>query len=436
MERNMTTGKPVKALLKFSIPLLAGNIMQNLYNVFDTAVVGHILGKNALAAVGNAFVPTLIINSIILGISSGILILQAGFYGSKETEQAQSCMGSVQALIFLIGGGLTCIFLLAAKGIFTVMDIPVEVIGYATGYLKIIALGIPFLCVYNFYSAVMKAGGDSKTPIQDLSVSCLLNIVLDYLFVAYFRLGIRGTAFATVISQIAAAVLIIFHLYRKDKKALVVRTNFKHILAIFRLSITGIVQNGASAVSMFFIQGVINQFGINEISAYASAYKIETILTIPAVNLGTSLSVFTAQNIGAEKYERSSKGLRDSFKISAAVIAVTVVIIWTASPQFMYLLVGDEKEIIHIGVQYLHIISLTFPLCVSLYLLTNFLRGAGEIAYPLFNTLLELSFRTVFAFVSVRYIGFSGILLCRPLSFVISTISLSCRYFTKKWQNH
>lgn len=430
----MTTGKPVKALLKFSVPLFAGNVMQNLYNVFDTAVVGNILGKNALAAVGNSYVPMLIINSIILGLSSGILILLAQVYGSGETEKVQDCMGSIQTLVFLIGGGMACLFFLSARGIFMAMDIPVEAIGYATDYLRIIALGIPFLSVYNFYSAVIKAGGNARTPIQYLSVSCLMNIGLDYVFVAYFRLGIRGAAWATVLSQVTAAGLIVFHLYRNDKEALVIRPDFKYVLSIFRLGITGIVQNGASAVSMFFIQGAINQFGVNEISAYTSAYKIETILTIPAVNLGTSLSVFTAQNAGAKNFERSRRGLRDSFKISAAIIAVAVVIIWTASPQLMYMLVGNEKEIIRIGVQYLHIISMTFPLCVSLYLLTNFLRGAGEIGYPLFNTLLELGFRTVFAFASVHYIGFSGILLCRPLSFVISTASLSCRYFTQKWR--
>lgn len=146
----MTTGKPVKALLKFSVPLFAGNIMQNLYNVFDTAIVGHILGKNALAAVGNSYVPMLIINSIILGISSGILILLAQVYGSGETEKAQDCMGYIQTLVFLIGGGLACLFFLSARGIFMAMDIPPEVIGYATDYLRIIALGIPFLAVYIF----------------------------------------------------------------------------------------------------------------------------------------------------------------------------------------------------------------------------------------------------------------------------------------------
>lgn len=433
---DVTTGKPIKALLKFSVPLFAGSVMQNLYNVFDTAVVGHVLGKNALAAVGNSYVPMLFINSIILGLSSGILILLARVYGSGETEKAQGCMGSIQTLVFMVGGGMACLFFLSARGIFMAMDIPAEAIGHATDYLRIIALGIPFLSVYNFYSAVIKAGGNARTPIQDLSVSCLMNIGLDHVFVAILRLGIRGAAWATVLSQVTAAGLTVFHLYRKDKEVLVIRPDFKYVLPIFRLGITGMVQNGASAVSMFFIQGAINQFGSNEISAYTSAYKIETILTISAVNLGTSLSVFTAQNTGAKNFVRSRRGLRDSFKISAAIIAVAEVIIWTASPQLMYLLVGDDKAIIRIGVQYLHIISWAFPLCVSLYLLTNFLRGAGEIGYPLFNTLLELSFRTVFALASVQYIGFCGIMFCRPLSFVVSTASLSCRCFTRARSFH
>ena len=305
---------------------------------------------------------------------------------------------------------------------------------HAAEYLRITALGIPFLSAYNFYSAVEKAGGDARTPVRDMSVSCLMNIVLDYVFVVILRLGIRGAASATVISQAAAAGLAVFHLCRKDKKALAVRPDSKHVLPVLRLGITSIVQNRASAVSMFFIQGVINKFGINEISAYAAAYRIETILTIPAVNMGTLLSVFTAQNVGAKNFERCRKGLRDGFKISVVFAAAVVAVIWAASPQFMYLLVGDEKEVVRIGVRYLHIVSLTFPFCVSLYLLTNFLRGAGEIAYPVFNTMLELGFRTAFAFVSVRYIGFYGIMFCRPLSFLISTASLSCRYFTKKWQ--
>ncbi len=157
----MTTGKPVKALLKFSVPLFAGNIMQNLYNLFDTVVVGHILGKNALAAVGNSYVPTLIINSIVLGLSSGILILLAQVYGSGETEKAQNCMGSIQTLVFLIGGGLACLFFLSARGIFMAMDIPAEAIGYAADYLRIIGNPIPVSIQFLF------CGDESRRGCKD-----------------------------------------------------------------------------------------------------------------------------------------------------------------------------------------------------------------------------------------------------------------------------
>lgn len=201
-----------------------------------------------------------------------------------------------------------------------------------------------------------------------------------------------------------------------------------------KLSVTGIIQNSASAVSMFFIQGLINQYGVNAISAYTSAYKVESILTIPAMNLGTALCVFVGQNMGAKQIQRTQEGLKTSFKIAIFISIIAISVIWLFTPAFMFLLVGNEKAIIEIGVKYLRIVSVTFPFCVSLYLFTNFLRGAGEVAYPLFNTILELSARTILAFDLVKYIGFAGILLCRPISFIISTVSLSYRYLSRKWQ--
>lgn len=227
-------------------------------------------------------------------------------------------------------------------------------------------------------------------------------------------MGVRGAASATVISQAIAA-------------GIAVRPDLQRLSSILKLSVTGIIQNSASAVSMFFIQGLINQYGVNAISAYTSAYKVESILTIPAVNLGTALSVFVGQNIGAKQIERTREGLKASFKIALFICIIAITVIWLFAPAFMLLLVGNEWAVIEMGIKYLRIVSITFPFCVSLYLLTNFLRGAGEVAYPLFNTILELSVRTSLAFVLAEYAGFVGILLCRPISFIISAVSLSCR---------
>lgn len=436
MKIDMTSGKPIHILLQYSLPLLAGSILQNLYNIFDTAIVGHILGKYTLAAVGNSYVPMLIINSIILGIASGISIFVARSFGGHDEEKIKECIGSVQTLILFVGIGLCILFLVFARWIFVFMKIPDDIIGSAAAYLRIISLGIPFLAIYNFYSALIKAKGNSKTPVQCISISCGMNILLDYLFVAWFRWNVEGAAIATVISQAAAAGMSVLYLYRYDREVLMESPNNKWVGFMLKLSITGIVQNGSSALSMFFIQGIINTFGVNEISAYSSAYKIEGILTMPAVNLGNALCVYVGQNMGAGNWKRTKQGLRDCFKIAVVITSMAMIIIWAAAPFLLYLVVGDEKEVIRVGVFYLQIISITFPLCVSLYLLTNFLRGAGEIIYPLFNTLLELSFRTISAFVLARYLGFIGVLLCRPLSFIVSTISLSQRYISGKWRQH
>ena len=434
MKSKMITETPQKALLSFSLPLLAGSIFQNLYNVFDTMIVGQMLGKEALSAVGNSYVPMLIVNSVLLGVSSGISILVSQSYGSQRQTETQECIGSVHAITIIVGIGLSIIALVNGRWLFKAMSIPGNILSFAIDYWKITAIGIPFSSICNFYSAIIKAKGNSKLPVQSIGISCVINIFLDLLFIGIFGFGVCGAAAATVISQAIAAGVAIIYLYHCDKAFFAVCPNLHKLLSILKLSVTGIIQNSASAVSMFFIQGLINQYGIIAISAYTSAYKIESILTIPAVNLGTALSVFVGQNIGAKQIERTQEGLKASFKIAIFISIIVIVIIWIFSPFFMYLLVGNEKEVIKIGVKYLRIVSATFPFCISLYLLTNFLRGAGDVAYPLFNTILELSVRTILALVLVDCIGFVGILLCRPISFIISAVSLSCRYFSKNWQ--
>lgn len=434
MKLDMISERPQTALINFSLPLLAGSLFQNLYNVFDAIIVGQMLGKDALAAVGNSYVPTLIINSVLIGISSGISILVSQFHGTQSQIKIRDCIGSVQAITAIIGIVLTIFSHVIGRFLFSTLNIPQNILSLAVDYWQTIVIGIPFLTLYNFYSAVIKARGNSQIPVQSMGISCAINIILDYLFVGVFRFGVQGAATATVISQSIAAGVTLKYLYKCNREILTTLPNLHKVLLILKLSITGIVQNSASAVSMFFIQGLINQYGVNAISAYTSAYKIESILTIPAVNLGTALSVFVGQNIGAKEIGRTRQGLNASFKIATFILLISIFIIWAFAPVLMYLLVGNEPAVIEIGVTYLHIVSFTFPFCVSLYLLTNFLRGAGEVTYPLFNTLLELGVRTMLAYALANHIGFIGILLCRPISFIISTISLSCRYFSGKWE--
>ena len=319
--------------------------------------------------------------------------------------------------------------------LFQILDIPSTSINFAINYLRIIALSIPFQSAYNFYSATLRASGNSKLPVIAIGVACIINIILDYIFVGFFCLSVNGAAIATVIAQALSALFISCFYIKTEPELWGTFPNIQYIIPILKLSIAGTVQNSASAISMLLIQRLINGYGVDAIGGYTAAYKVESILTLPAANIGTALSVFVGQNMGAKKIDRAKQGLKASIRIAAIISVTAILIIWSASPVIIGIIVGNESLIIEIGSNYLYIASLTFPLCVILYSLTNFLRGVGEIVYPLFNTILELSVRTILAFVLSNYIGLYGIFLCRPISFIVSTISLSFRYKSNKWRN-
>ncbi len=304
----MLTEAPLKALLRFALPLLAGSILQNLYQVIDTMIVGRLLGKEALSAVGNSYVPTLVVNSILLGVSSGISIFVSQAHGAQGQTAARKWIGPVHAVTVLVGVGLPALALLSADWVFGKMHVPETAAKAAGDYWKITAAGIPFSVLYQFHSAVLQAKGNSRLPVQSMGFSCAINLFLDLLFVGALDLGVRGAAGATVLSQAAAAGISVLYLFHLDRAFLAVCFDLHSAAAIVKLSLTGILQNSASAVSMFFLQGLINQYGVNAIAAYTSAYRIEGILTLPAASLGTALSVFVGQNIGAGQ---RSRGFRD-----------------------------------------------------------------------------------------------------------------------------
>lgn len=432
MKQNMLEGNPTIVLIKFSLPLIVGNILQNLYNFFDTAIVGHIVGKDALVAVGNSYMPMLIANSIIIGISSGISIVVSQLYGLMENQKIIQCLGSIHTLTVLIGFSIAIFYFAKSDWIFELLGIPCTSIRFATSYLRIIAIGIPFQTAYDFYSSVLRATGNSRVPVVVAGTSCIINIFLDFIFAVYFHWGIEGVAIATIIAQAFSAFIIVFYT-NIDTKIWLITPNTKFIFKILKSSIASIVQNGASAISASLIQRLINRHGIDAIGGYTAAYKIETILTLPATSIGTALSVFVGQNISAKKIKRVKYGLKSSTKVALLISIIEIAIIYFTSPTLIRLIVGNECQMIHIGSTYLYIISVTFPFYMELYLLTNFLRGAGEVAYPIFNTLLEVSIRTISAFVLSNFIGLYGIFLCRPVGFIVSTINLTYRYMSNKW---
>lgn len=438
MNIDMTNEKTAKNIVYFSIPLLFGSILQNLYNIVDTVIVGRFIGKEELSIVGNLFAPMLLVNSTIMGSASGITILISYYVGEKNLSEIEKMYSAILKLAVGMSCILTLFGLLMPRYILECMKIPNAMLDGGCNYFRIITLGFPFVIIYNYLAALFKGYGNSRSPLYFLILSCCVNIFLDILFVTVWHQGIRGVAFATVLSQIISAICMVFYLIHKEKSLLKkIQWNshdLKRISNILKYGITSTVQNSFSAVSMMYIQSVINGFGINVISAFSVAYKIETILTVPAVCLGSSLGVYVGQNKGRRYTKKIEEGLYVAVFLSLILFLFVNLIVWLWGKNILQLVVGNEKEVIYYGELYLKIISSFYFFLTMLYLLTNFLRSAGEVIYPVFNTILELTSRVLLVYILARYAGIIGIFMGRPISFLISMTSLLVRYKCGNWK--
>ncbi|RCX19441.1 putative MATE family efflux protein [Anaerobacterium chartisolvens] len=440
MNVDMTQGKPSKIMTEFMVPLIMGSILQNLYNVADTIVVGRYLGKDALAAVGNSYIPMLLVNGIVMGIASGISILISQYFGGKNTDKIKKAYTAVIELAVVLSALLTIGSLMSAGAIFKMMNMPSEMLEQGTLYFSVIALGFPCVVVYNFLAAISRAIGNSRIPFYFLVLSCFLNILFDIYSVIILGMGIRGIAISTVLAQLFSGAGIAIYFLRNGLFTLKdFQINFKIdvqvIALIVKYGLTSIFQNFFSGVSMLIIQSIINTFSVDVISAYAAAYKIESIMTIPVVNLGTTLGVFVAQNAGAGESKRLRDGLKTSFKIAMFITAGVNAVVFFGGKSLMRVIVKNDEAVVLLGFKYLQIVGLFYICLAALYILTNFLRSSGEVKYPIFNTFLELAARIIFALILTEAFGIMGIFSSRPLSFLISTLSLTIRYKMGIWEH-
>lgn len=440
MNIDMTNGRTVRNILSFSAPLFIGSILQNLYNIVDTVIVGRFVGKEALATVGNLFAPMLLVNSIIVGSASGITILISYYYGDKDFAAIKGMYRSIMKLAVIMSCLLLLFGITGVRRILEWMKIPSDMLDEGCNYFRVVTLGIPFLIVYNYLAAVFKGFGNSKAPLYFLILSCLMNLILDIACVTTLGMGIAGVALATAVSQMISAICMLLYFFYKEKVLLSMlrigrEDDLRYISQILKYGITSTVQNSFSAVSMMYVQSIVNGFGVDVISAFSASYKIETILTVPAVSLGSSLGVYVGQNRGGRNTEKMIEGLHVTIAISLMLFLVVNLLVWPFGGKILHLIVGNEDRVIYYGNIYLRIVSMFYFFLTMLYLLTNFLRSSGEVFYPIFNTFLELVSRVLLIYIFARYFGVFGAFLGRPVSFFISMASLMIRYKSGKWRN-
>lgn len=391
--RDLTTGNEAKQIFFFAVPMLLGNVFQQLYNVVDSIIVGQFLGKEALGAVGASFPVIFVMISLVIGVSIGVNIVISQYFGAKDFEKLSRAIDTMFIFIFVASIILTTGGIIFSKAIFSALKLPDEMLQHAIDYFNIYMVGMLLFFGFNGVSAVLRGLGDSKTPLYLLMISTVLNIGLDLLFVLVFNWGIKGVAWATVVSQGVTFIFSAIYLNKVHPHIHFQFRSFRFDKEIFYQSLRIGLPTGAQqsfvALGMMALVRIVNDFGTNTIAAYAVATRIDSFAALPAMNLSAALSTFVGQNIGANKLARVKAGYRATFIMSSALsVSVTLAVLFFGRQMMAWF--TPDHDVIEIGYNYLIIVGSFYIIFSSMFVTHGLLRGAGDTLLPMLFTLIAL----------------------------------------------
>lgn len=428
MYYDLTKGKISKSLIMFAIPMIAGNLLQQFYNIADTLIVGQVLGKNALAAVGSAYTLMIFLTSIFLGLSMGSGALFSIYRGNDSNEKLRIAVGQAFSLIMLVTIVLNIAVYILINPIMIFLQVPDEVYRGMKIYLLIIFIGLIATSLYNFFSCLLRALGNSVVPLIFLAVSTVLNIGLDLLFVVVFPWGIKGAAMATVISQYVSAVGIGIYVIKSCRELLPKRSEWrldkKILKEIINLSSLTCLQQSVMNFGILMVQGLVNSFGTTIMAAFTAGVKIDTFAYLPVQDFGNAFSTFVAQNYGAKKHDRIRKGTREAFAISIIFsIIISALVCIFAAPLMKIFVSSKEVEVIAAGVKYLRIEGSFYCGIGCLFLLYGYYRAIKKAEMSVVLTVISLGMRVLLAYILSAIIGETGIWLAIPIGWVLADIT-------------
>ncbi len=437
--RDLTTGHEGKKIFVFALPMLLGNVFQQLYNIVDTIIIGQYIGKDALAAAGASFPIIFVLISLVIGITIGTNIIIAQFYGAKQIDNVKKAIDTSFIFLFFASIILTIVGLTTGEYIFRLISLPEELIPMALQYFNVYAAGLVFMFMFNATSAVLRGLGDSKTPLYFLIISSILNIIFDLIFVLVFNWGISGVAFATVLAQAIAFAMAIAYLNRTHR---VIRFRLNGLCfdrSIFAKSIKIGIPSGLQhtfvAFGMMALISIVNAFGTATIAAYSIAVRIDSFAVMPAMNLSHALSTFVGQNMGAGKPERVRKGFMFTLMMTSAISIMVTLAAYLFGYQIMGVFTSDP-EVINIGRTYLIIVSSFYIVFSAMFVTNGILRGAGDTITSMFITLLSLwLLRVPLSYLLSQNYGAIGIWWGIPISWVFGFIVAFIYYRTGRWKS-
>lgn len=428
MYHDLTEGKISRSLLLFALPMMTGNLLQQFYNIADTLIVGRVLGSNALAAVGSAYTLMTFLTSIFLGLSMGSGALFSIYKGKNDQDSLRSAIVHAFALIMAVTVLLNVLVYIGIDPILHFLRVPDEVWDGMKAYLLVIFAGIIATSLYNYFSCLLRALGNSTIPLVFLAVSAVLNIGLDLLFVAVLPWGIRGAALATVIAQYVSGIGITLYVLLKCRDLLPSREDLqfnRQILGeIGNLSSMTCVQQSVMNFGILMVQGLVNSFGPVVMAAFAAAVKIDTFAYLPVQDFGNAYSTFIAQNYGAGKKERIRKGTKESFLISFLFcIVISAVVCIFAAPLMRIFVSAKETAVIASGVRYLRIEGAFYCGIGCLFLLYGYYRAVKKPGMSVILTVISLGTRVALAYILSAYIGETGIWMAIPIGWVLADVT-------------
>jgi len=426
MVTDLTKEHPNKTLWRFLLPMLFSVMFQQIYNIADSMIAGRFAGENALAAVGASYPITIIFMAFAVGMNLGASVVVSRLFGAEDRGGVKRAVTTAFLSSMVLGIMLTLFGYFFNHQMMRWIRTPQNIMADGVLYLKIYIFGIIFLMLYNVCTGVFTALGDSKTPLYFLLGSSAGNIILDYIFVAKFQWGVSGVAWATFIAQGVSAVLALVTLLGrlqkfagKEKQPWFDKKLFGQIMAI---AIPSILQQSVLSVGNLFVQGIVNQFGSAVVAGYSGAIKLNTFAINIFMTLGSCLSSYTAQNIGAGKKERIPLGFRTGLKLSELTALPFVILYFVFSRQMMGLFLGAESvEAIGAGMAFLKIVSPWYFMIVIKLMTDGIIRGSGAMIYFVVATVPDLILRIGFALVLTKSFGSTGIWMAWPFGWIVAT---------------
>lgn len=433
MTKNLTSGNPAKLILLFAIPLIIGNIFQQLYSMADTLIVGRTIGVNALAAVGCTGSITFFILGFVMGMTSGLSIITAQRFGANDSDGVRKSFAVSIVISIVMAIVITVIAVPLARPFLQFLNTPAEIIEAATGYLQIIFLGTAANIAFNLLSNIIRALGDSRTPLYFLIFACLVNIVLDFVFILFLGLGVNGAGLATISSQLLSAVLCVVYIKKKMPVLWIRREDFhfhkdevtKHLGTAFPMGF----QMSIIAIGSLILQSALNGLGAISVAAYTAATKIDMIATMPLNSLGQTMATYSAQNYGAGEMHRIRQGVNQCVLISVAISIVMGLMNIFLGYQLAGLFVGGgETAVLSLAQIFLRINGCLYSILAMLFIFRFSLQGLGNSVTPTIAGVMELIMRAIGGLVLTDLFGFTGASISNPLAWIGAFVPLTIAY--------